>query len=254
VPELALYSMAVCPFAQRTRILLAFKGVECELHELDRNELSSAEYLALNPLGQVPVIVHKGRVLNESSVINEYLEEVFPAPAAFPLDPYRKAIARIAIDSCNHSFVPALYRLLMNRNRAQHAELTENALATWRWANDFLMRYNPDGTWLWDDFGMADLSYAPFFQRYCLNAYYRHFDVPHELERVLRWRDALLAHPLAQVTGMPEEDYIKLYEDYALGYGNGEIPPGRERSSFDRTVPLAERTLPPRPPRERDGI
>lgn len=32
---------------------------------------------------------------------------------------------------------------------------------------------------------------------------------------------------------MPDEDYIKLYEDYALGYGNGAVPQGRSRSSFD---------------------
>lgn len=46
---------------------------------------------------------------------------------------------------------------------------------------------------------------------------------------------------------MPDEDYIKLYEDYALGYGNGAVPQGRSRSSFDLTVPLAARPLPPRP-------
>lgn len=36
------------------------------------------EFLALNPFGQVPVLVHDGKVLTESQFINEYLDEVFP--------------------------------------------------------------------------------------------------------------------------------------------------------------------------------
>jgi glutathione S-transferase len=243
-----LYSMAVCPFAQRTRILLLAKRIPYELVELEPTRQWPQWFLDLNPAGQVPVIEHQGRALNESSVINEYLEEVFPEHPLFPRDPYRKAVARIAIEYCNQQFVPALYQLLMNQDAAFDSELVEKALVTWRWANDFLQRHNPEGTWLWDEFGMADLSYATFFQRYCLNEYYRSFHVPNTpaYQRVLRWRDAVLAHPLVQETGMPADDYVKLYEDYARGYGNGAVPPDRERSSFDRSVPLDLRKMPPR--------
>lgn len=48
---------------------------------------------------------------------------------------------------------------------------------------------------------------------------------------------------------MPEEHFIKLYYDYSLGYGNGEIPAGHSTSSFDLSVPLDQRPLPPRPAR-----
>ena len=36
------------------------------------------EFLAMNPWGQVPVLVHDGKTLTESQFINEYLDEVFP--------------------------------------------------------------------------------------------------------------------------------------------------------------------------------
>jgi glutathione S-transferase len=247
--EIELYSIAVCPFAQRTRLVLTLKGVPFRLTEIDITKPRPDWFLAINPLGQVPVIRHRGQVLNESSVINEYLEEVFPAPRLFPEDAFRRAQSRILIDQLNQSFVPAMYSLLMNQDPARHGALIEKALASWRWLDGFLMRHNPDGAWFADGFGMADLSAAPFFQRYCLNAYFRGFALPEQagFARVRRWRDACLANPLVVSTGMPDEDFIKLYADYAHGFGNGAVPPGRAYSSFDMMVPLASRPMPPRP-------
>src|SRR5690606_21507784 len=109
---------------------------------------------------------------------NEYLDEVCPDPRAMPADPYRRAVTRIVIDQINTGFVPAMYRLLMNQDRGRHLALVEDALATWRALDALLMRHNPDGVWLWDAFGMADLSVATFFHRYCLNAHYRGFVLP----------------------------------------------------------------------------
>lgn len=243
-----IYSIAVCPFAQRTRILLKLKRIEFSLTEIDITRPRPDGFLKLNPLGQVPVIAHDGRVLNESSVINEYLDEVFPVPRIMPVDAYQRAQSRILIDRLNHGFVPAMYKLLMNQDADRHSALQENARAEWQWLDRFLARHNPDGVWLWNEFGMADLSAAPFFQRWCLNDWYRGCPAPggNGYARVRRWRDACLAHPLVVETGMPDEDFIKLYEDYSLGYGNGEVPPGRGRSSFDLTVPLAARPMPER--------
>lgn len=246
--EIEIYSIAVCPFAQRTRIVLGLKGIPFDLTEIDITRPRPDWFLTLNPLGQVPVIRHAGRVLNESSVINEYLEDVFPDPRVFPADPYRRAQSRILIDHLNTAFVPAMYTVLMNQDPAKHAGLMDKALASWRWLDAFLTRHNPDGTWLWDEFGMADLSAAPFFMRWCLNDWFRAWTLPADgFARIRRWRDACLAHPLVVSTGMPGEDFIKLYADYALGYGNGAVPTGHERSSFDFGWKLADRPMPPVP-------
>lgn len=64
---------------------------------------------------------------------------------------------------------------------------------------------------------------------------------------MLKWREALLHHPIVIETGLSEEAFIKYYDDYALGYGNGAVPSGHVRSLFDTIVPLAQRPLPPRP-------
>lgn len=248
--QLDLYSMAVCPFAQRARIMLRLKGIDFSLTELDITRPRPDWFLDMNPLGQVPVIRHEGKLLNESSVICEYLEDAFPEPRVASNDAYRRALSRILIDYCNQKFVPAMYRLLLNQERAERSKLTDDALATWRWVSDFLDRHNPDGTYLHDEdgFALAEVNFAPFFMRYCLNDYYRAFRLPDEkaFARVRRFRDALLEHPVVKATGMSDEDFIKLYYDYSRGFGNGAVPPGSTHSSFDLGVPLRDRPMPPR--------
>lgn len=244
--KLTIYSIAACPYAQRTRILLELKGIPFELVEIDITKPRPDWFLQLNPAGKVPVIVHQGRAINESSVINEYLEDVFPTPSVFPAAPYLKAQSRILIEYCNSRFTTNMYRVLMEQDPARRERAEKAALADWKWLDDFLGRVGTGGDYAFGEFGMADLTYAPFFLRYALNEYFWGFELPRALSRVCRWRDALLAHPAVQSTSLAVDDYIKLYADYSLGYSNGAVPPGQERSSADLSVPLSERPMPPR--------
>jgi glutathione S-transferase len=88
--DITIYSVAACPYAQRTRILLGIKNIEAKLVELDLSKKRPDWFLAINPAGKVPAIVHAGKPLNESSVINEYLEETFPDPPMFPPIPIKR--------------------------------------------------------------------------------------------------------------------------------------------------------------------
>lgn len=45
-------------------------------------EQHTAEYLAINPNGQAPVLIHNRNVITESTVINKYLDDVCTEPAA----------------------------------------------------------------------------------------------------------------------------------------------------------------------------
>lgn len=248
--DVHLYSMQVCPFAQRTRVMLRMKDISFELTELDISKPRPDWFLEKNPLGKVPVIEHDGRIINESSVINEYLDEVFDHRRVHSEDPYRRAISRILIDYCNNGFVGPMYGMLMNQDPDKHDELHEKVLETWRWVDDFLMRYNPDGTYLFDEdgYGMAEVTFAPFFARYVLNEYYLGFELPDtdEYARVRRWRDACVDNEHLQATSMSDEDFIKLYFDYSRGFGNGAVPEGQAYSSFDTDVPLEGRPMPPK--------
>jgi glutathione S-transferase len=93
---LELYHAAGSVCAQKVRFALALKGIDWgdRLMALDDSPQYKPEYLALNPKAVVPTLVHDGRVVRESSIICEYLEDVFPEPSLRPSDPIARAEMR----------------------------------------------------------------------------------------------------------------------------------------------------------------
>lgn len=96
--------------SRRVRLCLAEKGLAYESRIVDmiQGEQHSPEYLAMNPNGVVPTLVHDGRVLYESSVIAEYLDEVFPEPPIRPADPYQRAVMRNFVRWTDEKCLPHL--------------------------------------------------------------------------------------------------------------------------------------------------
>ena len=78
------------------RIVLAEKAVEPELNKIDmvRFEQHTAEYLAVNCHGTVPLLEHQERKLFESFAILEYLDETYPAPPLMGESPRQRYLAR----------------------------------------------------------------------------------------------------------------------------------------------------------------
>ena len=73
-----LYHLALSPFSRKVRVALREKGLEFQL-KVEKVWERRPEFLALNPAGTVPVLIEEnGEVLADSSVICEYLEEVYP--------------------------------------------------------------------------------------------------------------------------------------------------------------------------------
>lgn len=72
--------------ATGVRILLEELGADYDLHvmNLRRGEQRAPDFLAINPLGKVPTIVHDGAVITEQGAIYQYLAEAFPERALAP--------------------------------------------------------------------------------------------------------------------------------------------------------------------------
>jgi GSH-dependent disulfide-bond oxidoreductase len=70
-------------------LTLAEKGVEYQSHYLDLLQFDQhqPEYLAVNPDGTIPAMVHGKRVLTESTPMMEYVDDAFPGPPLKPSDP-----------------------------------------------------------------------------------------------------------------------------------------------------------------------
>ena len=93
---LELYHTATSTCSQKVRMTLAEKGVEFVSRNVNLrlNENLTPKYLAINPNGVVPTLVHDGSVIMDSSVICEYLDEVFPMPRLGPDDAVGRAHMR----------------------------------------------------------------------------------------------------------------------------------------------------------------
>ncbi len=90
---LLFYGIDLSPYCAKVAMVLALKNVPHERRE-PPGGYRSAEYRAIVPLGRIPAIVEGEFVLSESEVINEYLEERFPAPPLLPRDPQARARVR----------------------------------------------------------------------------------------------------------------------------------------------------------------
>jgi len=73
-----LYHLPLSPYCRKIRLVLAEKGLPFELRTEKPWERRPG-YLAMNPSGTVPTLVESdGRVIPDSQVICEYLQEVYP--------------------------------------------------------------------------------------------------------------------------------------------------------------------------------
>ncbi len=82
----------------KTKVVLEEKGLRYRIENLPPGNLwkKPPEMLARHPLGKVPYIEDDGRTLFDSTVIAEYLEERYPAPALLPSDILARAKVREA--------------------------------------------------------------------------------------------------------------------------------------------------------------
>lgn len=118
---LTLYHHGSSACAARTRFALEEKRLPWRGHVVDifRGEQFSAEFLALNPKAVVPVLVHDGFVLAESTVICEYVEEMFPQVPIYPQGARERAQVRLwtkAVDEELHPACSAITYIVSHRH------------------------------------------------------------------------------------------------------------------------------------------
>ena len=94
---LKVYSFFNSICTQKVFITLAEKGIDYATQNVDlfKNEQFSPEYLKINPKGVVPALDHDGKIVIESTLICEYLDDCFPERRLVPPDPFLRARMRL---------------------------------------------------------------------------------------------------------------------------------------------------------------
>lgn len=154
--DLYHHGSSVC--AAKVRFALAEKQLAWTGHVVDifRGEQFRPEFLALNPRAVVPVLVHDGFVIPESTIICEYLEEAFPAQPVYPSGPRERAAVRFwtkAVDEELHPACSALTYIVSHRHT-----IRRNGVGSFE---DFLRQGAAEGRaaralkWSWIEQGLA---------------------------------------------------------------------------------------------------
>jgi glutathione S-transferase len=78
-----------CPQTRSSGVLTLLEelGADYELHVLNmkKNEQRGAAYLAINPMGKVPAIMHNGALVTEQVAVYIYLADLYPEAGITPL-------------------------------------------------------------------------------------------------------------------------------------------------------------------------
>jgi glutathione S-transferase len=167
-----LYTHKLSPFSAKVRIALDEKKVPCEEVALPISRTAvlhkPPEMLAINPRGQVPVLVDGDVRLYDSTVILEYLEDRYPEPPLYPRDLAARARARQIEDegdwlmnTCMAELIAELYRKTDPATR--DAARIERASVELGSAFDRLEREleGSESEHFAGEFGAADISVYP---------------------------------------------------------------------------------------------
>ena len=99
-----LYHLWLNPFSRKVRIVLAEKKLEFTMI-VEQVWERRPEFLALNPAGEVPVLVEPDNtVLSDSGAICEYLEEISPDPDLMGIKPHDRAEVRRLVSWFDRKF------------------------------------------------------------------------------------------------------------------------------------------------------
>ena len=109
--DFTLYNAPQSTCSQRVRYTLHAKGQPFEEHKLDlfSGDQLKPDYLAINPNGVVPALIHDGQPVIDSAVIMEYLDDVLPDIAPLrPREPVRAARMRAMVRFVDEVPTPAI--------------------------------------------------------------------------------------------------------------------------------------------------
>ena len=167
---ITLYHDVPSSNSDRVKIALAEKNLSWEgiRVRLANREQKSPEFLKLNPYGKIPVLVEDGKVLFESCIINEYLDEKYPNPPLMPEDPYLRGRGRVLVDyALNYAHEP--YWALRGEMRKPVAERNstgiENSRNRLRELLVYLENALGEREYFLGELSLADIAIAPRFLR-----------------------------------------------------------------------------------------
>ncbi len=164
-----LHHFWLSPFCRKVRVALAEKGLDFEM-KVENLWERRPEFLAMNPTGEVPVLIEDGGpALADSGAICEYLDEAYPEPRLLGGCALGRAEVRRLVAWFDGKFGREVSDNLLGEKVMKHflrlgepsAEAIRAGLANLRTHLEYIAYLTERRNWLaGDDFSLADIAAA----------------------------------------------------------------------------------------------
>jgi glutathione S-transferase len=219
----------ICPFAQRSKVVLKEKGLPYEQILIDAQNkpqdfLDLSRSITSNPnhRGTVPAIVDGDVKLNESHVVSEYLDAAYPEAGTklFPTDSKKLGKVKLFVELYTSEAQPFNYKALGASTQEEVDEAIKGFLNGYKILDGFLKDHGEAGGdfLLGSEFSYAEAATLPFSYRAFLTIpAFRNVDLwklleDNSLQRVTKWLKAGFARPSVKETLAPDEVTLNLFK------------------------------------------
>lgn len=209
----------ISPYVRKVLVCLDLKGVDYQIDPITPF-IGNDDFGRLSPLRRIPVLIDGELVLNDSSVICQYLEDKHPQPSLYPVDIGLRAKARWLEEYADTRLADVLiwrlfYQVAVRRyvfqeptdeaivQRAREVEIPA--------ALDYLETQLPADGFIFGELSIADISIACYFRtasfvRYAVDAqrwprtaaFVQRMHALPTFQKLARLEESILRLPLAQ--------------------------------------------------------
>jgi glutathione S-transferase len=123
------FAPGACSFVPHTLLEASGEPFEAQMVKLHKGEQKSPEYLAVNPRGQVPVLVDGDATITQILAIVGYLDAKFPQQGFLPAEPLARAKVMETLAWMNNTVHPTFTHVFMPHKFSDDAQVQENLKA-----------------------------------------------------------------------------------------------------------------------------
>ena len=224
----------ISPYVKKVLALLVMKGADFAVDPITPF-YGDERFSELSPLRRVPVFIDGDLVLNDSSVIAQYIEERWPEPSALPATPEARARARWLEEYSDtrigeifiwKGFAAKLVRPRVFKEPHDEDAFQRNLDTGAVEVMDYLESVAPEEGFLAGPFGLADISIASMFR--CMRyaewtpdakrwpktcAWLARAESQPVMSKVNQWSDALIVAPILERRRIAAEIGLTLTEE-----------------------------------------
>jgi len=158
-----VYRIPFSTNVERVALALAHKGLDVEWVDVDPADRTEVDRVSGQSL--VPVLVDGDRVVNDSTAILRYLEELSPEPRLFPVEAARRAELDVFLDWFNGVWKRPPNEIEAERAKPQPDQARIDALGReLTGALDLFERLLDGRDYLYGEFSAADCAAFPFLK------------------------------------------------------------------------------------------